>query len=378
VALALAILDITGYVALGVIGILNDAAGQTDPVSILMFGCVVVAFAVMGALLVRRVPTNRLGALLLAVATAQIAAIGALTYATVGAASVPSWPGVALAASLGDAAYIAPWVIALVGVPLVFPDGKLPSRRFRWVAWITAAGMVALLVGSAASLIPGLADLAFVVSVLALVTSVVGLGGAVVAIWTRFRRGNRVQRQQVKWLLAVAAVAILSFPFAVYFGQSESAIALAFWLIAFLAYVALPVAIAIAVLRYHLYDIDRIISRTIGYAVVTVTLAATFGGAILLFQALLAGLTGDSTLAIAASTLVVAALFQPLRRRVQGVVDRRFNRARYDAERTLTAFGDQLRGDVDLTSLGADVLAVVGQTLAPTTVGLWIRADDPD
>ena len=376
VALALAIVDIAGYAVLSVIVLLNFGPELADPVSTVMFGAVVAAFSLMGALLIRRVPENRIGALLLATGTAQTASIAVLTYAGLGGSAVPPWPVAAIAASFGDAAYIAPWVIALIGVPLVFPDGRLPSRRFRWVVWVTGAGMVSLLLGAPASMIPGLADLGPVVSALALVANVFGLGGAVAAVWVRFRRGDPVQRQQVKWLLAVAGVATIAFPSALAFGSSESFVALAFWLVAFLAYLVLPVAIGIAVLRYRLYEIDRIISRTIGYAVVTVTLAVTFGGAILLFQALLAPLTGGDTLAVAASTLVAAALFQPLRRRVQTVVDRRFNRARYDAERTAAAFAAQLRDEVDLRNLSGDVLQVVAQTVAPATLALWLRRSE--
>jgi len=376
VALALAIVDIAGYAVLSVIVLLNFGPELADPVSTVMFGAVVAAFSLMGALLIRRVPENRIGALLLATGTAQTASIAVLTYAGLGGSAVPAWPVAAIAATFGDAAYIAPWVIALIGVPLVFPDGRLPSRRFRWVVWVTGAGMVSLLLGAPASMIPGLADLGPVVSALALVANVFGLGGAVAAVWVRFRRGDPVQRQQVKWLLAVAGVATIAFPSALAFGSSESFVALAFWLVAFLAYLALPVAIGIAVLRYRLYEIDRIISRTIGYAVVTVTLAVTFGGAILLFQAVLAPLTGGNTLAVAASTLVAAALFQPLRRRVQAVVDRRFNRARYDAERTVTAFTTQLRDEVDLRNLSGDVLQVVAQTVAPAAVALWLRRSE--
>ena len=376
VALALAIVDIAGYAVLSVIVLLNFGPELADPVSTVMFGAVVAAFSLMGALLIRRVPENRIGALLLATGTAQTASIAVLTYAGLGGSAVPAWPVAAIAASFGDAAYIAPWVIALIGVPLVFPDGRLPSRRFRWVVWVTGAGMVSLLLGAPASMIPGLADLGPVVSALALVANVFGLGGAVAAVWVRFRRGDPVQRQQVKWLLAVAGVATIAFPSALAFGSSESFVSLAFWLVAFLAYLALPVAIGIAVLRYRLYEIDRIISRTIGYAVVTVTLAVTFGGAILLFQAVLAPLTGGNTLAVAASTLVAAALFQPLRRRVQTVVDRRFNRARYDAERTAAAFAAQLRDEVDLRNLSGDVLQVVAQTVAPATVALGLRRSE--
>jgi hypothetical protein len=376
-ALALAILDIVGYVVLGVIGLMNFGPELADPVSTVMFGAVVAAFSLMGALLIRRVPENRIGALLLATGTAQTTSIAVLSYAGLGGSAVPAWPGAAIAATFGDAAYIAPWVIALIGVPLVFPDGRLPSRRFRWVVWVTGAGMVSLLLGAPASMIPGLADLGFIVSGLALVANVFGLGGAVAAVWVRFQRGDPVQRQQVKWLLAVAGVATIAFPSALAFGSSESFVALAFWLVAFLAYLALPVAIGIAVMRYRLYEIDRIISRTIGYAVVTVTLAVTFGGAILLFQSVLAPLTAGNTVAVAASTLVAAALFQPLRRRVGAVVDRRFSRARYDAERTVAAFAAQLRDEVDLGNLSGDVLQVVAQTVAPASVGLWLREPAP-
>ena len=376
VALALAIVDIAAYAVLGMIALMNVGPESADLVSTVMFGAVVAAFSLVGALLIRRVPENRIGALLLATGTAQTASVAVLAYAGLGGSAVPPWPGAAIAATFGDAAYIAPWVIALIGVPLVFPDGRLPSRRFRWVVWVTGAGMVSLLLGAPASMIPGLAGLGLVVSVLALVASVFGIAGAAAAVWVRFRRGDPVQRQQVKWLLAVAGVAAIAFPSALAFGSSESSLALAFWLVAFLAYLALPVTIGIAILRYHLYEIDRVISRTIGYAVVTVTLAATFAGAILLFQAVLAPLTGGNTVAVAASTLVVAALFQPLRRRVQTVVDRRFNRARYDAERTVAAFAAQLRDEVDLESLRADVLETVARTVAPATVALWLRRSE--
>jgi len=127
------------------------------------------------------------------------------------------------------------------------------------------------------------------------------------------------------------------------------------------------------VLRYRLYEIDRLISRTIGYALVTVALLAVFGGAILLLSALLSPLTGGNTLAVAGSTLLVAALFQPLRRRVQALVDRRFNRSRYDAQQALDAFSARLRDEVDLETLQESLLTIVEATLEPTTVSLWVR-----
>ena len=379
VALAIAILDIVGYAVLSVIGLMSFGPELADPVSASMFCGAVAAFSLMGALLIRRVPANPIGALLLASATAGTIGLGLQLYGVVGGSASPPLPGAAIASALTDLWFTAPFVIALVGVPLLFPDGRLPSPRFRWVVWVTCAGIVSMILAGLASLIPGLTDLGSVVGVLvgfsvgAIVFGVVGAG---VAIWVRFRRGDPVQRQQVKWLLADAGVAALFFPLAMVFGQTDSLLVVAFWLIGFLAYLALPIAIGIAVLRYRLYDIDRIISRTIGYLIVTVMLAVVFAGAILTFQAALAPLTGGNSVSVAASTLVAAALFQPLRRRVQTVVDRRFNRTRYDAERTVAAFEAQLRDEVDLESLGADVLRVVAQTVAPTTAGLWIRQSD--
>ncbi len=138
----------------------------------------------------------------------------------------------------------------------------------------------------------------------------------------------------------------------------------------------IPIAVGIAILRYRLYDIDRIISRTVSYGAVTVILAAVFLGTVLVSQTLLATFFNGTPVAVAASTLLVAALFQPLRRRVQSVVDRRFNRSRYDAERTATAFSGRLRDEIDLANLYADVRGVVAATVAPVTVDVWIRQPD--
>ena len=136
---------------------------------------------------------------------------------------------------------------------------------------------------------------------------------------------------------------------------------------------SLPIVIAIAILRYRLYDIDRIISRTVSYGAVTGILALVFVGTILVSQTVLSSFFRGNSVAVAASTLVVAALFQPLRRRVQSVVDRRFNRSRYDAERTVAAFSGRLREEVALEDVSAAIRTVVAQTVAPTAVGLWMR-----
>jgi hypothetical protein len=151
------------------------------------------------------------------------------------------------------------------------------------------------------------------------------------------------------------------------------------WIVASASIGLVPVAIGIAILRYRLYEIDRIVSRTIGWALVTGLLVAVFAGTIVGLQALLAPLTNNNTLAVAGSTLVAAALFQPLRRRVQRAVDRRFNRARVDAQRAIDAFGAHLRDDVDLAALHGRLVAAADATVQPNGAGLWLRsASEPE
>jgi hypothetical protein len=160
--------------------------------------------------------------------------------------------------------------------------------------------------------------------------------GAVASVVARYRHAGRVERQQLKWLLAVASVAAIAFT-ASFIVDNEFVSNFLYW-IGFAAIGALPVAIGVAILRYHLYDIDRIISRTVSWALITAVLVAVFVGGVLGLQAALAGVTQAPTLAVAASTLAACALFQPIRGRVQRAVDRRFDRARYDSQRTAEAF----------------------------------------
>jgi hypothetical protein len=198
--------------------------------------------------------------------------------------------------------------------------------------------------------------------------------GHAAALIIRFRRSVGAEHQQIKWFASAATV-----EFAVirhvprhrprYRGRSTSCFAIVVGPL-------IPIAIGIAILRYRLFDIDRIISRTVSYGAVTAILAIVFIATILVSQTVLASFFRGSSVAVAASTLVVAAIFQPLRRRVQSVVDRRFNRSRYDAERTAAAFGARLRDQVELANLDADVRQVVAATVAPVTVGLWIRQAD--
>jgi hypothetical protein len=215
-------------------------------------------------------------------------------------------------------------------------------------------------------------------------TGLVVSGGvlAVASLLVRYRRGSGIERAQLKWFAAVATVTGIAACVNIATNSSSGApastgilgsISAASNVLLFVGLALLPVAIGIAVLRYRLYEIDRLVSRTVAYGLVTVVLLAVFGGAILLFSALLSPLTGGNTLAVAGSTLLVAALFQPVRRRVQGLVDRRFNRARHDAQAAVVAFTERLRDEVDLDTLQGSLLTLVEATLEPTVSGLWLR-----
>ena len=203
------------------------------------------------------------------------------------------------------------------------------------------------------------------------------LVGAIASLVGRYRRAHGVERAQLKWFAYVGLIVVPALLVAI-LGTSLppgpfATIAELAWVIAVGALALLPVTIGIAVLRYRLYDIDRLVSRTISWAVVTVILGACFVAIILVSQALLAPVTGSNVLAVAGSTLVVAALFQPIRRLVQRLVDRRFNRARYDADRTISLFAGRLRDEVDLEQLRTEILATVVRTVEPSSVSLWLR-----
>ncbi len=210
---------------------------------------------------------------------------------------------------------------------------------------------------------------------MAAVTVVTALVGAALSVVVRYRHAGRVERQQLKWLLAVASVAVVAFTAA--WVVNDEAVSNVLYLIGFAAVPALPVAIGIAILRYHLYDIDRIISRTVSWAVITAVLVAVFVGGVLGLQAALAGVTQAPTLAVAASTLAAFALFQPIRGRVQRAVDRRFDRARYDAERTAASFPDRLRGEVAIDAIAADLQTTIDGSIKPSAQSLWLR-NTPD
>jgi MFS family permease len=268
----------------------------------------------------------------------------------------------------------------------VFPTGRvLPGWR-----WLPVGALVATALQAVCSLLgppsftPPIPDLenplarsdwgpardalGTVAGILLLVVA----AGTVISLGLRFRRARGVERQQVKWF-AWAAMLVVGLMAASLLTSPLGPISDALWMLALSSLVLLPVAATAAILRYRLWDIDRIVSRTIGWALVTGLLAAVFGALVIALQELLAPLTGAGTLAVAGSTLVVFAIFQPVRRRIQHLVDRRFDRSRYDAERTVAALTARLRDETDLERLGAEIETAVREALAPRRISVWTR-----
>jgi hypothetical protein len=276
------------------------------------------------------------------------------------------------------------WVVltTLLGfVLLLTPTGSLPSPRWRWWArLVVTAAVVGVLVNTqpmdppyAAVARPllvqdgPLAVVAWLSSVLSLLGLLVAAGSLVV----RFRRAHGVERLQLRWVALAAAMAGLAIAVILVTWATIGSAAQPLWEWATVLYlIGLPLATGASILRYRLYDLDRIISRTVAWTVLTVLLGLGYAAVVLLLGRLL---PDSSSLGVAAATLAVAAMFQPLRRRVQALVDRRFNRRRYDAARTVDTFAARLREQIDLDALSAELLAVVDQTVAPTRASLWLR-----
>ena len=354
-----------------------------------MFSSIVGAVALVGALLTVRVEGNPIGPLLLAsgAITATTIALGTWAFVMSPTGTVPA--GIlAIAAIANDFGFILAIVILLVFVPLIFPDGRLLSRRWRWIVALAVSALVAIAVASILApgslsangmdnpfAVPALEPLTAALDQYADWSSIVGFGAAVLAVAIRYRRGGSVERHQLKWLIGVASVAAVAFPTA--FIVPSPAIADTAFLIGFAALFALPFAIAIAILRYRLYDIDRIISRTIAWALISSVLVGAFVVLVVGFQTLLADVIQGETLAVAISTLGACALFQPIRGRVQRAVDRRFDRARYDAQRTADAFAERLRDGVDLEALAGELQGAVVGAIRPSSAGIWLANRTP-
>ena len=366
------------------------AGGPNNPQTALGLSLAALSFATVGAILVSRLPENIIGWLLALGGLGFALSSGAPGLADAGLIVHPgSVPGAIWFAWLSQWIW-APALLVVILLALVYPSGRLLSSRWRPVAVATVVVVAYISLGTAVASGPmGSFPVQNPVVITGGVADIYGdlfgpalLIGALVALLAaaslviRYRRAAGVERAQLKWFAAVAALSVPALIVGTATFGMDGAAGFVSSLANFasiLGFALLPVAIGVAVLRYRLYEIDRLISRTIAYGLLTAIVAGLFVGFILVFQAVLAPLTRSNELAVAASTLLAATLFQPIRRRVQRVVDRRFNRARYDAERTVAAFASRLRDEVDLEQLRAEILGTVAQTVEPSTVSLWLR-----
>jgi MFS family permease len=367
------------------LGELVSASGWEPRPATATLGAVVLATvsaAAVGALVASRRPHHPVGWLLLGVGLALVVSLLVQSYVDYG---LLARPGSLLGARyLAGFAYgtVLVWVSCAGFVLLLTPTGSLPSPRWRWWARLAAAAPVVMVLGSVVQpdplapdyygnplAVPALgrvlAVLAVAGVVVVLVSLLVGAGSLVV----RFRRARGVERLQLRWLAYAAALAaglLLVALVAAFLLANDN---LVFMSLA-LGMALLPLATGAAILRYRLYDIDRIVSRTVAYGLLTVLLGGGYAGVVLGLGQLFGR---QSSLAVAGATLAVAAVFQPARRHIQALVDRRFNRRRYDAAGTIAAFSARLRQQVDLDSLTAELLAVVEQAMQPSQASLWLR-----
>jgi hypothetical protein len=344
-----------------------------------------VVFAGVGALVASRQPRNAVGWILEATAISFAFTVATESYVATSddPASFVLW--------VDHWSFIVWVALACLWIPLLFPDGRLPSRRWRPVAWggtaafvvgalVTAFGDRELDTGAEAGVanpyaLPGLAgDVAAQIASVIGVLYILAVLGAVAGLVTRTRRSRGVERQQLKWFAFVGALMLAGLALSSVSLLDEERLADNVGIVGWAGFLllftlGLPAAIGTAVLRHRLYDIDVVIRRTLIYGALTATLAATYLGLVLLI-----GLTaGESDLAVAASTLAVAALFRPARGRIQAAVDHRFFRRRYDAAHTLEAFAARLRDELDLDALRAEISGVVGETVQPAHVSLWLK-----
>jgi len=353
---------------------------------------VVLAFATVGSLVASRRPENPIGWLFCVGAFLWILGELALEYAVYALITAPgTLPAGAWIGWFGGWARGMGWLLIVPFLLLLFPTGRLPSPRWRPVLWGVVVFVLfftlVLWLSPASSdlrLAPLRNPLGIDLDVMDSLLEVVFLAlpllpvvsGAAVVV--RFRRSRGDERQQIKWF--AYAVAVMVVVFASWFSLALAGLAFPGALMWTVPLLGLPVAVGVAILRYRLYDIDVIINRTLVYGSLTVTLALVYAGCVFSLQYAFQALAGQtSQLAVVASTLAIAALFGPLRRQVQSFIDRRFYRRRYDAAKTLEAFGARLRDETDLGSLGEGLTGVVRETVQPAHVSLWLRsASQPD
>jgi hypothetical protein len=344
----------------------------------------------VGAIVASRRPENPVGWLLclsgVAVSTSSFTSEYAIYALLAEPGSLPA----------GEAmAWIASWMLPImsalqVSYLLLFPTGRLPSRRWRWLAWLTVAYVVVGVITAAfspgayqGSLGPirnplGIEGLTHIYKAVVYTMAPALFIAAAFSLFVRLRRAVGVERQQLKWLAYAAGgfamgIILISITIAIDTPRWYEWVASAFFVA---VSPGVPISIGIAILRYRLYDIDILINRTLVYSSLTATLVALYFGGIVVLQRVFVVLTGErSTLAVVASTLLIAALFNPLRRRLQAFIDRRFYRRKYDARKTLEAFSVRLRDQTDLETLNKELVGVVRETMQPAHASLWLRPD---
>jgi hypothetical protein len=380
------------WVVLGIAAALGLAAvglaisGEADLLVVPLSAVLGLVFGVTGAILASRLPRNAIGWMFCAFAIlAALSAAGDAYITHAGNLPGRTW------AAWTNGWFVNAFSPALVALSfLVFPTGAPPSPRWRALAWIIVLAASVHAVSTA--LAPGrLQDYPFrnpagieaagwlsVVaegSLLILVVPLILLAAA--SLFARMRRASAVERQQIKWFAYAAAVMALFLVAANasrVLGEPGTTIEALSFVLFVLVFSGIPVSMGVAILRYRLYDIDVIINRTLVYGALTAVLALVYGGSIVALQYVFRTLTGeDSQLVVVASTLAIAALFNPLRGRVQTFVDRRFYRKKYDAALTLQSFGARLREETDLDSLTGDLVSVVRETVQPEHASLWMR-----
>jgi hypothetical protein len=347
----------------------------------------------VGAIVASRRPENPIGWLLCLSGLATSISHFSAQYAIYALSARPdSLPA-------GEAfAWIVTWILPImiglgVFTILLFPTGRLPSRRWRWLGWLTIAFVFVGAISGAVTSGPvdGLGPLRNPLGIVGFTSGFKAVlypmapflfAASALSVFVRLRRATGVERQQIKWFAYTAAVLAITvflqiITFAVetplWFEKAEFAVFTA-------AGTANTISIGIAILRYRLYDIDIIINRTLVYGSLTVMLATAYFGCVTATQAIFQTLTGQERLpqvAIVVSTLVIAALFNPLRRSIQSFIDRRFYRRKYDARKTLQGFSAKLRDETDLDALSDDLVGVVRETMQPAHVSLWLRPDTP-
>jgi hypothetical protein len=369
-------------IAVAVAGALG--AGGLDAV-LVAFVTFVLAFSTVGALVASRLPHNPIGWIMSGAALAYVVGGASLVYVEEVGHGVPVTLAGRLVIWVGTWTFSIGLGLAGIFLLLLFPSGRPPAPRWKIVGYAGAVGILLLVVSVAFAPgsfeghgvnplgVRGAASFLHSVEDIGGMLTIAAVAGAAASLIVRFGRSKGVERQQLKWLAYAGAVVALGFvaivPVEAVVGSTRADDINNFVITQSLALV--PIAAGIAVLRYHLYEIDRIINRTIVYLLATGSLVAVYAGTVFVISAVAVGSSDNLTVAIA--TLVAAALFRPVLRRVQGLVDRRFYRRKYDAQLTIDAFGYRLREETNLDELTSDLLGVVRQTVQPAHASVWLQ-----